>query len=777
MTKNESGQQVITNSDKKESPEYFSQKQEEKSFEKEIDLKDLQNFAADISAAGFPKVKGKKAQQVIGVLAYKLSTYQQEISNLAAEEVVLDQTKLTPEEKFKLEEKRKKRQEKINKIAKEVFIIAFASNLEIAKTLKFCEQNNLAKNINEFGENGLNPYAAALISGKSQQDLEQLKSIGADPKAKDSLGKSAEEIANLISNFEENHLDEPDSQNFKSRRKSLVAPKKDAKSGAEKQIQKDNSQLSAPNQSDLMNYLEEMEGEVGKPFGLQKTKSKKSFEGAAKDETSLESSEKKNPSNLALTEDEIEFLKRAQIDPSDPNSLNKALFYSVMSGNATMPMFLIKLGADVNYRENGVTVLAAAIMNGSDSIISILAYLSTPETCKIAFDSNHEFFKQFEKNIHEIKSDLLANDAMLTKVESSIEEKSKERAEGKGESKINRDTNLEEAQLINVQSDDKNNLSDILPKFENQNDLKKTSEIIATKEELTTEVKPAVKERLEEAEKEVKAEDKRLKISAENQEFVAKKIEEKAQLDDAKNNSENNSNKNFKDILSETIFSTLKTSFVNNAKPAAKEGLEEKTKERAEGKRASEANRDKTSENLKEGVQPEESLKNNKEQIATEKTNKIIATEKEVKAEDKRLKISAENQEFVVKKIEEKAQLDDAKNNSKNDSNKNFKDILSETIFSTLKTSFVNNAKPATKEGLEEKTKERAEGKGESKINRDANDELATGIKSAVKDELTAGKGSREVPKTVFSPKKIQQVFPLEAKKKSAQPPANPFCR
>lgn len=121
---------------------------------------------------------------------------------------------------------------------------------------------------------------------------------------------------------------------------------------------------------------------------------------------------------------------------SEKEELNKMLFDSVKAGSVEMPMLLIGLGADVNYKENGVSVLGAAMISGSHVLIPFLTYLSNPETKRVTVEVNRIFAERLEyvipslqkmiENMGQSKENILASEANLEKAKKMAELKKEE---------------------------------------------------------------------------------------------------------------------------------------------------------------------------------------------------------------------------------------------------------------------------------------------------------------------------------------------------------------
>ncbi len=130
-------------------------------------LQYLQNFSEGFSAANFVSSNPKFAA-ALGSMPFKLKEYLKIIAEIKSS---IEEEK-SETDSLKKDEERKKREEKVEKLAQEIFIISCASNkvLEQEKFTEFLDKFNLAKKLNEVGENGLSPVSATMISEKTTQE-------------------------------------------------------------------------------------------------------------------------------------------------------------------------------------------------------------------------------------------------------------------------------------------------------------------------------------------------------------------------------------------------------------------------------------------------------------------------------------------------------------------------------------------------------------------------------------------------------------------------------
>lgn len=136
-----------------------------------------------------------KIAKILKSMPAKLQAYLQELQALEKEKKLDDEINKTQQ---KPSEKRQKIQNRIEKITNEIFIISCASNNSLEKSLKFHEECGLDKEFSKFGECGLSPLMAAMLSGKSTQDLQKLLNLGAQINEKNAYGFTVLDFAEIV---------------------------------------------------------------------------------------------------------------------------------------------------------------------------------------------------------------------------------------------------------------------------------------------------------------------------------------------------------------------------------------------------------------------------------------------------------------------------------------------------------------------------------------------------------------------------------------------------
>ena len=136
-----------------------------------------------------------KIAKILKSMPAKLQAYLQELQALEKEKKLDDEINKTQQ---KPSEKRQKIQDRIEKITNEIFIISCASNNSLEKSLKFHEKCGLDKEFSKFGECGLSPLMAAMLSGKSTQDLQTLLNLGARINEKNAYGFTVLDFAEIV---------------------------------------------------------------------------------------------------------------------------------------------------------------------------------------------------------------------------------------------------------------------------------------------------------------------------------------------------------------------------------------------------------------------------------------------------------------------------------------------------------------------------------------------------------------------------------------------------
>jgi hypothetical protein len=105
-------------------------------------------------------------------------------------------------------------------------------------------------------------------------------------------------------------------------------------------------------------------------------------EQEAKNEGGQIQEEKKNSAN------KISELEKILGIPLNEKTINQLLFSAVQNGQATFAQLLLNYGGSVNHKENGVTVLEAAIRGGNNSLIATFSAQASPETKSAALAAN-----------------------------------------------------------------------------------------------------------------------------------------------------------------------------------------------------------------------------------------------------------------------------------------------------------------------------------------------------------------------------------------------------
>jgi ankyrin repeat protein len=164
--------------------------------EQGLNLDDMLNFIEEIKKHGF-NATNPKAQEILKKFPYKLQEYLIEI-----EKIKKDKEKENPNETLAEKEKRKKENsERSNKIAQELFIIACASEMPLDKALQFHENCGFGvKELSQFGENGLSPLSAMMLSDKSPEEMQKVIDKGADINEKSPSGMTVTDLAVLVGN-------------------------------------------------------------------------------------------------------------------------------------------------------------------------------------------------------------------------------------------------------------------------------------------------------------------------------------------------------------------------------------------------------------------------------------------------------------------------------------------------------------------------------------------------------------------------------------------------
>jgi ankyrin repeat protein len=264
-------------------------------------------------------------------------------------------------------------------------------SLEFHKNCKLRVQE-----LSNFGENNLSPLAAALLAGKSQQDLNKLIENGAEPNAKNQFGQTAAEMAMMekgeVKKQQSNSQDDDEerSQRPKAVKRKFTAVKQ---SSLQEDSSKEDQQREEMQQRQLAEAavaLEMHEVEMMKLLRVAIRK-KEALEEVQEQKTATETVEKSSTETHLEKEKqsaENALAKALGLGLGEKIDINKMLFEAVQNGRPMFALLLIRFGADVNHKENGVTILGAAIAGGNNSLISILSDFSNPENRKAALDAN-----------------------------------------------------------------------------------------------------------------------------------------------------------------------------------------------------------------------------------------------------------------------------------------------------------------------------------------------------------------------------------------------------
>lgn len=406
-----------------------------------LELLQKDSQARDLSSLSVEQAK------MLASMPNKLREYLQIVEQIKKEKV---EEKEIADPRKQLE-KKKETEAKLEKLAKEVFIVACSSSLPIETALDFHEKCNLGvKGLNEFGDNGLNPLAAAIACGRSQADLDKILEKGADINFKSPQGSNAAHFAvmygadastidflvergvdiNAKNNFGMTPLDmavlkgdkelveklvekggklsrlssnekeqeaEKQRQQERSRKKETKLPKdkkddhelvelKEAKEKAQQELQM-RSEAEARIALDLAQEVRALAAKI--------KSEKQRLEEDQKAKPVVEEVkvvvEPVRPAEIVVVEPskskEREFLEKLLGVDFDKIDINQLLFKSVANGNSMVAVYLVLLGADVNHKENGVSVLEAAVSRGDNSLVGAFAHRANPQTVKSALEN------------------------------------------------------------------------------------------------------------------------------------------------------------------------------------------------------------------------------------------------------------------------------------------------------------------------------------------------------------------------------------------------------
>ncbi len=196
----------MKNNPNQNSDEYFNI-----TLEEEVDEQYLRNFIEDLlrdenfQPENIAKLKNRKAASLIETLPKKLRDYLKELQALEKESAKArdkdsegqDLNSNNPKTKKEVEAE-KQRRDRVKAIAKEIFIISCASSKPLEKSMEFFDKCQLKpEDLSKFGECGLSPLTAAMLSGKIEK-MQGLIDRGANVNEKNSYGFTARDFAEMI---------------------------------------------------------------------------------------------------------------------------------------------------------------------------------------------------------------------------------------------------------------------------------------------------------------------------------------------------------------------------------------------------------------------------------------------------------------------------------------------------------------------------------------------------------------------------------------------------
>ena len=418
--------------------------------EEGLNLDDILKFIEEIKKHGF-NASNPKAQEILKKFPHKLKEYLIEI-----EKIKKDKEKENPNETLEEKEKRKKENsERSNKIAQELFIIACASEMPLDKALQFHENCGFGvKELSQFGENGLSPLSATMLSDKSPEEMQKVIDKGADINEKSPSGMTVTDLAvlvgnekmvetleqkggklNLVSKERDRETEaEEETKKEKGREKSRereqekqqrqIQKKQEAaqreqvtrelkQKMAEERIQQQQiaRQMQMMIVREAMEVHEERRAELlKKKQELQKTKEESDAKLREQEaQLKAQNAEIFKEQQFKIEEKKIEKPPISELEKMlgtilvDLN-IDKLLFHAVRNGQQTMALLLVRFGGNVNHRENGISVLDAAVANGNNSLIATLSTFSSPDTIKKALavgDANPQAQKLLENLVNE----------------------------------------------------------------------------------------------------------------------------------------------------------------------------------------------------------------------------------------------------------------------------------------------------------------------------------------------------------------------------------------
>ncbi len=394
-------------------------------------LTDLKDFAASFSAADFvlpnPKEANPKVLQILEALPRKLQEYVQELRQME-EQVTKEKaqettTEGTREEEEKKRKERKAREQRVEKLAQEIFIISCASNKPIDKTKKefsdFLDKYNLGKKLNEFGENGLSPAAATMISGKNDldkaADLEKLVEAGVNISKKDF--KDAGNKKSEIEREEGGRVRQRGGREIGSRKESQTDG--DSRPDGRAQAMEREAERQAREQSQIVEAGIALEfhqiGMLQIRDSLRRQAAANQKERAAKKEAEQAQAKISQESEKEKTQI-VETAKEQSQAPKQDRSaertaleqilgislsekgLDSMLTSAVQNGQATLALLLVRYGANVNHKEDGVrTVVEIAAASGNNSLTMILSERANPDTRNAVISANPNLREMIER--------------------------------------------------------------------------------------------------------------------------------------------------------------------------------------------------------------------------------------------------------------------------------------------------------------------------------------------------------------------------------------------
>ena len=417
-------------------------------FEEEgLNLDDMLQFIEEIKKHGF-KASNPKAQEILKKFPHKLQEYLIEI-----EKIKKDKEKENPNETPEEKEKRKKENsERSNKIAQELFIIACASEMPMDKALQFHENCRFGvKELSQFGENGLSPLSAMMLSDKSPEEMQKVIDKGADINEKSPSGMTVTDLAVLVGNEkmvetleqkggklnlvskERGREKEVEEEREKGREKSRereqekqqrqIQKKQEAaqRDQAARELKQQMSEERIQQQQiarqmqmvivrEAMEVHEELRAELlKKKQELQKIKEEPDAKLREQEEQlKVQNAETFKEQQFKNEEKKIEKPPISELEKMLGTTLvdlniDKLLFDAVKNGQQTMALLLVRFGGNVNHRENGISVLDAAVANGNNSLIATLFTFSSPDTIKKALtvvDASPQAQKLLENLVH-----------------------------------------------------------------------------------------------------------------------------------------------------------------------------------------------------------------------------------------------------------------------------------------------------------------------------------------------------------------------------------------